>query len=118
MLHDGFKPFPGVIDALERLIAAGKRICILSNAPRRAVDVIQRMSEGRIFQSVTVRAIISYCIGGLLGLAAGFAMAKLGIGGLLWPPIIGLGAGLILIRGVRSARSWLQDQTETGGSPL
>jgi HAD superfamily hydrolase (TIGR01459 family) len=44
-LHDGFKPFPGVIDALERLIAAGKRICILSNAPRRAADVIQRMSE-------------------------------------------------------------------------
>lgn len=45
VLHDGFKPFPGVIDALERLVAAGKRICILSNAPRRAVDVIQRMSE-------------------------------------------------------------------------
>lgn len=44
-LHDGFKPFPGVIDGLERLIAAGKRICILSNAPRRAADVIQRMSE-------------------------------------------------------------------------
>jgi HAD superfamily hydrolase (TIGR01459 family) len=44
-LHDGFKPFPGVIDALERLIAAGKRICILSNAPRRAADVVQRMSE-------------------------------------------------------------------------
>src|SRR5471030_1941198 len=45
VLHDGFKPFPGVIDGLERLIAAGKRICILSNAPRRAADVIQRMSE-------------------------------------------------------------------------
>ncbi len=45
VLHDGFKPFPGVIDGLERLIAAGKRICILSNAPRRARDVIQRMSE-------------------------------------------------------------------------
>jgi HAD superfamily hydrolase (TIGR01459 family) len=45
VLHDGFKPFPGVIDALERLIAGGKRICILSNAPRRAVDVIQRMGE-------------------------------------------------------------------------
>jgi HAD superfamily hydrolase (TIGR01459 family) len=44
-LHDGFKPFPGVVDGLERLIAAGKRICILSNAPRRAAGVIQRMSE-------------------------------------------------------------------------
>jgi HAD superfamily hydrolase (TIGR01459 family) len=45
VLHDGFKPFPGVVDALERLIASGKRICILSNAPRRAADVIQRMTE-------------------------------------------------------------------------
>src|SRR5258708_25367591 len=45
VLHVGSKPFPGVIDGLERLIAAGKRICILSNAPRRARDVIQRMSE-------------------------------------------------------------------------
>jgi HAD superfamily hydrolase (TIGR01459 family) len=45
VLHDGFKPFPGVVDALERLIDGGKRICILSNAPRRAVDVIQRMDE-------------------------------------------------------------------------
>jgi HAD superfamily hydrolase (TIGR01459 family) len=45
VLHDGFKPFPGVIDALERLIAAGKRLCVLSNAPRRAADVVQRMTE-------------------------------------------------------------------------
>lgn len=45
VLHDGFTPFPGVLDCLERLIAAGKRIVILSNAPRRARDVTQRMTE-------------------------------------------------------------------------
>src|SRR3954463_15449 len=45
VLHDGTKPFPGVLDALERLRAAGKRIVILSNAPRRAFAVIKRMSE-------------------------------------------------------------------------
>jgi HAD superfamily hydrolase (TIGR01459 family) len=44
-LHDGFKPFPGVVDGLERLLAAGKRVVILSNAPRRAADVITRMTE-------------------------------------------------------------------------
>jgi HAD superfamily hydrolase (TIGR01459 family) len=44
-LHDGVRPFPGVIDALERLIASGKRVVILSNAPRRAADVITRMTE-------------------------------------------------------------------------
>src|SRR5271167_4452233 len=45
VLHDGFTPFPGVLDCLERLIAADKRIVILSNAPRRAADVITRMTE-------------------------------------------------------------------------
>ncbi len=45
VLHDGFTPFPGVLDCLERLIAEGKRIVILSNAPRRAADVIARMTE-------------------------------------------------------------------------
>src|SRR5271169_6755246 len=45
VLHDGFTPFPGVLDCLERLIAADKRIVILSNAPRRAADVIARMTE-------------------------------------------------------------------------
>ncbi|HZS83266.1 MAG TPA: TIGR01459 family HAD-type hydrolase [Stellaceae bacterium] len=45
VLHDGFKPYPGVIDCLEGLIAAEKRIVVLSNAPRRAVDVVTRMRE-------------------------------------------------------------------------
>src|SRR5260370_38211635 len=45
VLHDGFKPFPCVIDALERLIAAGKRLCVLSNPPPPAAAVVQRMTE-------------------------------------------------------------------------
>jgi HAD superfamily hydrolase (TIGR01459 family) len=45
VLHDGVAPFPGALSCLERLIAAGKRIVILSNAPRRAAAVIERMTE-------------------------------------------------------------------------
>jgi HAD superfamily hydrolase (TIGR01459 family) len=45
VLHDGLKPFPGVLDALERLKAAGKRSVVLSNAPRRAALVAQRLTE-------------------------------------------------------------------------
>jgi HAD superfamily hydrolase (TIGR01459 family) len=45
VLHDGTAPFPGVIDALTRLKSAGKRVAILSNAPRRATLVARRMSE-------------------------------------------------------------------------
>ncbi len=36
VLHDGERPFPGVLDALERLRRRAKRVVILSNAPRRA----------------------------------------------------------------------------------
>jgi HAD superfamily hydrolase (TIGR01459 family) len=45
VLHDGFKPFPGVVAGLERLIESGKRVVILSNAPRRAHEVIARLTE-------------------------------------------------------------------------
>jgi HAD superfamily hydrolase (TIGR01459 family) len=45
VLHDGSAPFPGVIDALGRLKAAGKRLAVLSNAPRRAALVEARMNE-------------------------------------------------------------------------
>jgi HAD superfamily hydrolase (TIGR01459 family) len=36
-LHDGVTAYPGAIDALERLAAAGKQVVLLSNVPRRAV---------------------------------------------------------------------------------
>ncbi|HZL59240.1 MAG TPA: TIGR01459 family HAD-type hydrolase [Stellaceae bacterium] len=45
VLHDGSQPFPGVIDALQRLKRAGKRSVVLSNAPRRAAMVASRMAE-------------------------------------------------------------------------
>jgi HAD superfamily hydrolase (TIGR01459 family) len=45
VLHDGSVPYPGVVDALQRLKAQGKRLVILSNAPRRADAVIERMTE-------------------------------------------------------------------------
>lgn len=45
VLHDGSAPFPGVLDCLTRLKQAGKRLVILSNAPRRAHLVEQRVAE-------------------------------------------------------------------------
>ncbi len=45
VVHDGTAPFPGVIDCLERLIGEGKRIVLLSNAPRRAGDVGRRIAQ-------------------------------------------------------------------------
>ena len=45
VLHDGSSPFPGVVDALRELKAAGKRLVVLSNAPRRAALVAARMVE-------------------------------------------------------------------------
>src|SRR5260370_34890743 len=45
VVHDGVAPLPGVIECLGALIEAGKRIVLLSNAPRRADDVIRRVAK-------------------------------------------------------------------------
>src|SRR5271155_5744376 len=44
VVHDGTAPFPGVLDCMARLIAAQKRVVLLSNAPRRADDVVRRIA--------------------------------------------------------------------------
>lgn len=45
VLHDGAKPFPGVLDALHRLRERGKKSLVLSNAPRRAEPVARRVAD-------------------------------------------------------------------------
>jgi HAD superfamily hydrolase (TIGR01459 family) len=45
VLHDGVRPYPGVIDALRKLRGGGKRSVILSNGPRRAPALIRRITE-------------------------------------------------------------------------
>lgn len=44
-LHDGIVVYPAALEALRQLKAAGKRAIILSNAPRRAVEVAARIAE-------------------------------------------------------------------------
>jgi HAD superfamily hydrolase (TIGR01459 family) len=39
VVHNGVRPYPGVLDCLGRLRAAGKPVVFLSNAPRRAASV-------------------------------------------------------------------------------
>ncbi|CAO3412904.1 TIGR01459 family HAD-type hydrolase [Azospirillum doebereinerae] len=43
VLHDGERAYPGVPDCLDRMNAAGKTICLLSNAPRRTGGVIAKL---------------------------------------------------------------------------
>ena len=45
VVHDGVAPFPGVLDCMSRLMDSGKRVVLLSNAPRRADDVIRRIER-------------------------------------------------------------------------
>lgn len=45
VLHDGVAAYPGAIDCMRRLRERGKRIAILSNAPRRTADVARRSAE-------------------------------------------------------------------------
>ncbi len=39
VVHDGVKPYPGVLDCLTRLRDAGKTVVFLSNAPRRPASI-------------------------------------------------------------------------------
>ena len=45
VVHDGTAPFPGVLDCMGRLLGEGKRLVLLSNAPRRAEDVKRRIAQ-------------------------------------------------------------------------
>lgn len=45
VLHDGVRSFPQAVDCLQKLRGQSKKILILSNAPRRATEVTQRMGE-------------------------------------------------------------------------
>lgn len=44
-IHNGVEPFPGVLEALRRARAAGKKLLVLSNAPRRATSVAESMAK-------------------------------------------------------------------------
>ena len=45
VLHDGAKPLPGTLECLSALKRAGKRVVLLSNAPRPAAPAITRLTE-------------------------------------------------------------------------
>ncbi|OWW02350.1 hypothetical protein ATY81_22165 [Rhizobium sp. R72] len=44
VIHDGVELYQPVLEALEKMHAAGMRICLLSNSPRRAGAVASRLS--------------------------------------------------------------------------
>jgi HAD superfamily hydrolase (TIGR01459 family) len=56
VIHDGVAPIPGAIDCLRSLMETGKRIVLLSNAPRRADDVVRRIT------AVGVPAGLYHCV--------------------------------------------------------
>jgi HAD superfamily hydrolase (TIGR01459 family) len=44
VVHDGVKPYPGVLDCLARLRDAGKPVVFLSNAPRRPAGIVRTLA--------------------------------------------------------------------------
>jgi HAD superfamily hydrolase (TIGR01459 family) len=44
-IHDGLKPWPGAVECLAELKKRGKRVLLLSNAPRRSYLAIARLGE-------------------------------------------------------------------------
>lgn len=44
-LHDGVRPYPGAVDVLTRLRASGRKVCLLSNGPRRVASIVRRLER-------------------------------------------------------------------------
>jgi HAD superfamily hydrolase (TIGR01459 family) len=45
VIHDGRHPYPGVSDTLAQIKASGRKVVMLSNAPRRSSAVIEGMTQ-------------------------------------------------------------------------
>ncbi|MBK1668112.1 TIGR01459 family HAD-type hydrolase [Rhodovibrio sodomensis] len=45
VLHDGLKAYPEAVEAMQALKARGKRLLLLSNAPRRTEDLARQMAN-------------------------------------------------------------------------
>ncbi len=72
--------------------------------------VIQGFGESRWFSSLRVRKTASWLLGGVLGLAVGFFLGKLGLVPQVWGPLVGAAAGVLLVLGVLDAhRRWWPD---------
>jgi multidrug efflux pump len=59
--------------------------------------VIQGLGETPLFRTPAVQRVGSCTLGGLLGLAIGFALAQLGVGRLPWGPLVGAFAGVVIM---------------------
>ena len=59
VIHDGVTPYAGAVDCLARLEAAGKRVVLLSNAPRRAALAREGMRGMGIADALTTRIVTS-----------------------------------------------------------
>jgi multidrug efflux pump len=59
--------------------------------------VIQGFGDRPFFATVRWRSIASGVAGGLLGLACGFLLARVGVGALPWGPVVGACAGALLV---------------------
>jgi multidrug efflux pump len=69
--------------------------------------VIQGFGESRWFSNIRVRKVASLLLGGVLGLAGGFFLAKLGVAPMPWGPLVGAAAGVLLVLAVIDAhRRW------------
>jgi multidrug efflux pump len=73
--------------------------------------VIQGFGESRWFSGVRVRQVASSLLGGIVGLAAGFCLARLGLVSQVWSPVVGAAAGVLLALAILNVhRRWRSEQ--------
>jgi multidrug efflux pump len=64
--------------------------------------VIQEMGASRLFATAAVRWAVQCLAGGLVGLATGFLLGRLGVGRHPWPMVVGACTGVVLALGALS----------------
>jgi multidrug efflux pump len=63
--------------------------------------VIQGIGETRLFSDPIVQWVGSVLLGGLLGAASGYLLSRLGVVHATWAPILGAGAGMLVVAAAR-----------------
>jgi multidrug efflux pump len=76
--------------------------------------VIQRWGSTRLFTDYGPRRVLSSTLGGVLGAAAGFLLARLGVGRLPWGPLVGGFAGVSFVLGALEMRRRMQPRPNGG----
>jgi multidrug efflux pump len=80
--------------------------------------VIIGLGESPLFASAASRRVISCFLGGLVGLASGFLLGKLGVVALPWSAMVGAAAGVLLALAILEIPRWIRPKAVSSAAEV